>query len=255
MHTLRRMAIFFKQSIFLVTLSLLFIPASQAQISPPDVGLVTKVLGEATYWNKNDQKDPVQVQGLMKVRQGDYFKLSPGAVMQLLYSASGQQETWRGPVIFSASEGESIIAQKQPAPHPEVKILPAEPIKRIIETPIPLPRSHMRYAGAIPSMGDDKCAIREPAPASISPGKEVQMRNKETEKVYHLLRKQTRPDDLTPELYLLSVKLQCGHYQDMEKVIDAMLRKQPDNATLNELKDWAASKSLSKGQPAPLPRK
>lgn len=218
MNTLIRMALFFKQSIFLVTFSLLLTQTSLAQISPPDVGLVTKVFGEATYWNKNDQKEPAQVQGLMKVRQGDYFKLSPGAVMQLLYCSSGQQETWRGPVIFSASEGESIIAQKQPAPQPEIKILPAGPIKRIIETPIPLPRSHMRYAGAIPSMGDDKCAIRESAPASVSSGKEVQMRNKETEKVYHLLRKQTGPDDLTPELYLLSVMFQCGHYQDITAV-------------------------------------
>ena len=64
----------------------------------PDVGLVTGLSGEVTYANPAENQVPAQAQAFLKIREGDQFKLAPGALLQLTYFASGRQETWHGPV-------------------------------------------------------------------------------------------------------------------------------------------------------------
>ena len=104
-----------------------------AQTSLPDVGLITKLTGEATYWNKGDNQEPAKVQAFMKVRQGDHLKLPAAASLTLLYFASGRQETWKGPVTLMAGDQESkVLGGKQPAPQPEVKIFPAKATKQMV---------------------------------------------------------------------------------------------------------------------------
>ena len=71
----------------------------QAQTLPPDVGLVTQLSGDTTYWNEGYQKTPEKAQVFMKVRKGDHFKVSGGSVVQVVYFQNGRKETWKGPAI------------------------------------------------------------------------------------------------------------------------------------------------------------
>jgi UDP-galactopyranose mutase len=55
---------------------------------------------------------------------------------------------------------------------------------------------------------------------------------------YQKLRKQTRPDDITPELNLLGILADYEQYGEMEKVIREALKIQPNNEVLKELDEW-----------------
>ena len=97
--------------------SLLAAPVA-AQTSLPDVGLITKLTGAATYGNKGDNQEPAKVQAFMKVRQGDHLKLPAATSLTLLYFASGRQETWKGPVTLMAGDQESKVCGRQAAGTP-----------------------------------------------------------------------------------------------------------------------------------------
>ena len=60
-----------------VAAAFLAVAAASAQSPAPDVGLITQLSGPVTYWNKEEQKEPLPAQAFMKVRQGDHLKL-PG---------------------------------------------------------------------------------------------------------------------------------------------------------------------------------
>ena len=251
--------------ICLLLAGLLFM-AGEVQTSLVDVGLVTKLAGEATYLNQTDQPQAAPVQAFMKVRQGDQFKLPSGSLVQLVYFDNGRQETWKGPVAIVAGRGESqAVGDKSAAPQPEVQILPTKVTKRMMAPGMPLPRSSMRYTGAIPLMAAKPKAVGEPGEAArmaeeaprrpvaarkppISPEelKELQ----EAEKVYQSLRQQTPADDFTPELFFLGVLAEYGQYRRMLPIIDAMLAKKPGYPVLKDLKNWAQSQPASPSSPA-----
>jgi len=212
---------------------LLAVAGVQAQTSSPDVAMVTKLSGPATYWNKGEQKQPAPVQAFMKVRQGDYFKIPPESTLQILYFASGRQETWKGPVTLLAGPEESKIEGKMPPSSPEVKLLPARVGKRIDCAPLPLPRSSVRYSGVIQTMGP-LCA-------------EARKDLKDAESIYQSLRQQVATDDLTPELYYLSVLAEYQQYPEMEKLLNSMLAKRPGDPALKRMQDWVRRR----GQSAP----
>ena len=60
----------------LLSLIMLLIEGSGAkgQILPPDVGIVTQLSGEATYWNESYQRTPEKAEAFMKIRRGDYLR-------------------------------------------------------------------------------------------------------------------------------------------------------------------------------------
>jgi hypothetical protein len=230
-----------------------------------DVGLVTKLSGEATYFNQTDQKQPAQIQAFMKIRQGDHFKLLAASLVQLVYFDNGRQETWRGPVTFIAGLGESRAeGEKRPPSQPEVQVLPTKVTKRLMAPGMPLPRSSMRYSGAIPLMAAKPKAVGQPVEAARmaeeAPGpptvasklplsQEKQEEIKEAEKIYQSLRKKTPEDDFTPELYFLGVLAEYGQYAKMAKILDAMLAKKPGDPTLKDLKAWVRSQPETPGGP------
>ena len=172
-----------------------------AQTSLPDVGLITKLTGEATYWNKGDNQEPAKVQAFMKVRQGDHLKLPAAASLTLLYFASGRQETWKGPATLMAGDQESqVLGGKQPAPQPEVKIFPAKASKQMVGAPLPLSPASMSKSGVIQTMGP-RC---EPAAKTAAPlSSEAQRKIKEAEKVYRDLKKSSRSRRCHPGIVFL----------------------------------------------------
>jgi len=234
-----------------LALCLVLLPgaAVKAQSSSPDVGLVTGLSGEATYWNAGDQTKPSRVLVFMKVRRGDHFELAAGSRLQILYLAAGRQETWKGPVTLTAGEGEGLAAPGTPSAPPEVKLLPTRVTRKIGASEMPLPRSSIRHSGVIPTMGA-KAITPDRAPKTPSLcGEAAQEEIREARRTYARLREQAPAGDLTPELYFLSVLAENGKYPEMGKFIDTLLRQNPGNATLKELQAWARNQSLQGANP------
>ena len=128
--------------LILLSLTILLMEGSvKAQPLPPDVGIVTQLSGEATYWNEGYQKTPEKVQVFMKIRLGDYFKIAAGGTIQLVYFQNGRQETWKGPVAITVSEVQSRVEGEKGLPgQPEVVILPVETSQGMRRIPVLLRR-------------------------------------------------------------------------------------------------------------------
>lgn len=240
MSQITRVSRLAKAVLYLAGLAMVFLTTTAPALFP-DVGLVTSLTGEVSFWNATDQKEPTPAQAFMKVRQGDHFKLPPGSRLQLLYCDSGRQETWTGPATFSAGDqkGQAVDDKKTQA-SPDVKTVPSKVSKRIMEAPIPFPRCNIRYSGVIQTM-TPRCSPTAPL-TPLSP--EARLQISKAEAVYRDLQKEAEAGDLTPELYLLSVYAEYGQYVRMGKIIDTMREKQPGNTTLKELKAWAHNQSL-----------
>jgi hypothetical protein len=231
---------FFCLAVFIVLLT----ATVAAQTSLPDVGLITKLSGGATYWNKGDTQKPAKVRAFMKVRQGDHLKLPAAASLTLLYFASGRQETWKGPATLMAGDQESqVLGGKQPAPQPEVKIFPAKASQQMAGVPLPLSPVSMSKSGVIQTMGPKRgTAPKTAAPLSL----EAQRKIKEAEKVYRDLKKAAAADDVTPELYFFGVLAEYKQYPEMTKVVDIMLQKRPGDVDLKNLQAWVRSQAAGR---------
>ncbi len=262
-----------KKSVFLLAVALLIgAAAALAQSSSPDVGLVTKLSGKATYWN-DQEKTPAKVQAFMKVRQGDHIELAGEGALQLLYFASGRQETWKGPARLQAGSGQSLTPPGGQVT-PEVKMLPASAAKKMAAAPFLLARGGASLAeatlakglaseraGATPMMEKAPpgrsgvtemqrvapgrsgaiqtmapvCPVQpQAAPLTAAARQEIQAAKKE----YLGLKKKAAADDFTPELYFLGVLAQHRQYPEMERMLDQILQKKPGDQRFNDLKTW-----------------
>lgn len=229
---------------FCLTVFASFLAATvAAQTSLPDVGLITKLTGEATYWNKGENKEPAKAQAFMKVRQGDHLKLPAAASLTLLYFASGRQETWKGPATLIAGDQESkVLGGQQPSPQPEVKLFPAKASKQMAGAPLPLSPASTSKSGVIQTMAP-KC---EPAAKTAAPlSSEGQRKITEAKKVYRDLKKVAGADDITPEFYFLGVLAEYEQYAEMANMVDTMLQTRPGDAALKDLQAWVRSQTTA----------
>ncbi len=179
----------------------------------------------------------------MKIRRDDRLKVDAAGTLQLLYFASGRQETWKGPVTLTVGDRESTpAADQEPLPKPEVQTLPAKVSRRIAGASLPLPRSSLFFSGVTPTRG-----VKTPEPKSTAPAPPLSTGDrekiKEAEKTYRDLRAKAAADDLTPELFFLAVLADYQQYPRMEKVIDTMQERRPGDPVLNDLKAWVRSRS------------
>lgn len=207
---------------------------TEAKTLPPDVGLVTLLSGDATYWNEAYQKTPEKAQAFMRIRQGDHFKVVTGAVVQLIYFQNGRQETWKGPAAMIVGEMQSRPeGEKGLEAQPEVIILPAGTSQGIRRIPALLRRAGLGRSGAIQVRG-----MGDGSQRAIVPTKEEQAEIALAKENYQRLRRQTKPDDITPELYLLGALADYEQFEEMEKVIKEALKIQPNNEILKDLEEW-----------------
>ena len=221
--------------LILLSLTILLMEGSvKAQPLPPDVGIVTQLSGEATYWNEGYQKTPEKVQVFMKIRLGDYFKIAAGGTIQLVYFQNGRQETWKGPVAITVSEVQSRVEGEKGLPgQPEVVILPVETSQGMRRIPVLLRRARLSRSGGVMLRGTPEASQK-----SIVPTKEERAEIDMAKEAYQKLRKQAKPDDITPELNLLGVLADYEQYEEMGKVIKEALKIQPESGVLKELSDW-----------------
>jgi hypothetical protein len=219
----------------------------------PDVGLITNLSGEVTYWNKQEKRPPAKAIAFLKTRQGDIFKLPEGAALQLIYFAGGRQETWKGPVTVKVGEGEGRAADKRPHCPPEVKVISSKVAKRMKASPVVVARTkaqtsgisqgmgeQTREVGVIPTMAPRRVPALLPAPKPLTAAARADVA--QAEGVYDRLKKNAKANDITPEIYLLSVYAEYGLYGKMVQVIDAGLAKKPGEAKLLELKAQVKSR-------------
>jgi hypothetical protein len=224
----------------LVCLGMGLIPAIQvftgAQTLPPDVGLVTQLSGsgDVTYINESYQKAQERAQPFMRIRQGDLFKVTAGAMVQLVYFQNGRKETWKGPAVFvvggaqSRAEGEKGIEAQ-----PEVTILPTGVSQGLRRIPILLRRAGLSRSGTTQVRG-----VGGGPQKAITLSEEEKAEIKMAKEIYQSFRKQTKAEDITPELTLLGVLADYEQYEEMERVIKDALEIQPESGVLKELLAW-----------------
>jgi len=205
-----------------------------AQILPPDVGLVIQLSGNATYWNEGYQKTPEKAQAFMQVRRGDHFRVAAGAMVQLVYFQNGRKETWKGPAAFVAGDAQSRAeGEKGLQAQPEVMILTAGASQGMRRIPVLLRRAGLSRSGGMQIRGVDGGPLKATA---LSEEERTEIAR--TKEAYQNLRKQTRADDITPELNLLGILADYDQFEEMEKVIQDALKIQPGNEVLKELAEW-----------------
>jgi hypothetical protein len=216
-------------------LTFLVMWAAAALAAAADVGLVTGLTGEVSYWNEAEKGQPTQAEAFMKVRQGDRFKLSGNTVLKVLYFNTGRQETWKGPRLLTAGAGAS---EAEGGGEPTVEMLSAKIAHQIGTAPLPLPRSSLQYAGVIRTMGDERQPPSSgPAPRSPSP-EEARRKIAGARKVYIEWRQRAAVADLTPEMYLLGILAEYGQYREMDRVLTRMLGQKPADPALIGLQTW-----------------
>jgi hypothetical protein len=243
----------------------LLISAPDGWAATTDVGLVTGLSGEVTYWHPEEKHPPTRAQAFLKIRDGDHFQLHAGSQVQLTYFASCRQETWKGPVTLEVGEQESRAMGKEPPPSPlEVKVLMAKVAKRMKGIPTVVSRSEVQatkdsktdrqfWVGQKPWRGEysgteqvQKLArLKPPPPRSRSLSEQDKKTVAEAQKVYQDLKNQAKADDLTPDIYLLSVYAVYGQYGEMDQLLSLMLYNRED-PNLRKLKAWARAQASRK---------
>ena len=218
--------------------------AAKAQSLPPDVGIVTQLSGEATYWNESYQKTPEKAEVFMKIRRGDYLKVAAGGAIQLVYFENGRQETWKGPASFMVGDVQSRVEKGRELPgQPEVVMLSNEASQGMRRIPVLLRRARLSRSGGGVTVRGVPGASAKP----VAPTKEEKAEIAMAKETYQKLRKQAKADDITPELTLLGVLADYEQHEDMEKVIKDAMKIQPDNQVLKELDEWV--KAQKRNQP------
>jgi hypothetical protein len=220
--------------------ALVLLPQAAAGAQPPpvDVGLLTKLSGEATYWNEASHKTPKPAQVFMKIRKGDHLKMASGTSLEIVYFQGGRRETWQGPAVIIAEEAgsraESGSAAKGQA---VVALLPSEASQGLRRIPALLDQARLGRSGGVQVRGPGQGLKK-----TVVPGKKEQTEIARAREVYQRWREQTSPDDVTPELNLLGILAEYQQYAEMEKVIQKALERQPDNEGLKELEHWVQGK-------------
>jgi|YNPNPStandDraft_1061719.scaffolds.fasta_scaffold00074_22 hypothetical protein len=213
----------------------------QAQPIPPDVGLVTQLSGEVTYSNEAYQKSPEKAVALMKIRKGDRFRLPEGAKLQLVYFSSNRQESWKGPAELVVGERESQAqGEKGEQTQPEVTTLPPGASQGVQRIPALLRRAGLSRTGGLQVRGIASPQAR--GELTSHEKAEIQMARQR----YQEFRKEAKPDDLTPELYLLGILADYEQFDEMEKVLKDARARGPENEVLTELERWVSTQKAQR---------
>ncbi|MFI5355183.1 MAG: hypothetical protein ACHQX0_06190 [Desulfobaccales bacterium] len=222
--------------------------AAVALTAAVDVGLVTGLTGEVSYWNEAEKEQPARAEAFMKVRQGDRFKLSENGVLKVLYFNTGRQETWKGPRLLTAGAGAS---QAEGGGEPAVEMVSVKVARQMGTAPLPLPRSSLQYAGVIRTMGGDRQPPSGgPAPRSGSRD-EAKREIAEAHKVYQEWRHRAEAADYAPEMYLLGILAENGQYREMDRLLTKMLGQKSGDPVLKGLQTWVRTQVAPKPERPP----
>jgi hypothetical protein len=193
----------------IITASILALVLGPLAASAADTSFATQVAGTVAF------KDGTPLAVFTKLRSGDQLSLKPGAKVQLVYFASGRQETWGSPCTLSVGERESTAKE---CPDPAIKVLPPMVLSALLNTP-----------DLITDIRNRSGMVRVRAF-----GDQEQIAAAETQ--YQSLREQVAPDDITPELYLFSRQWALQQTSAMADTLAAMEQRQPNSPDVASLR-------------------
>jgi hypothetical protein len=211
----------------------MFAIASPAWAGPPrDAGLVTRLVGSATYQNAT-RKQPAKVTAFMKVHVGDEIATAERSEVRVEYY-QGRVETWRGVASFKIGERESQLI-KGAAPSVEMRDPElAHPLQHV--TTLLMEAGTGRAGAGVSRGGDDGPALSADEKAQLAAAKA----NFEAE------RKKRAADDVTPELVYLVVLRDFQQWSEMKAVVADARKRVPGNAELRLLGEWLARREKAK---------
>lgn len=209
------------------TLALSILVSSAAAFGQSaDVGLVNLVSGDVSFAPSTGAAG--KLLAYMKLRDGDRINLSAGAQLRVVYFQGARQEFWTGPASFKVGKASSEAVSGYPK---EVATLPASAPQRLARVPELMQQARL---GGIQVRGmsrTQKASLDQQAAVS------------EARTTYAQMRGSAPADDITPELFLYSALHEYLLYDEMSKIVDEMLRRQPGNEDVKALSAWVKTRA------------
>lgn len=196
-----------------------------------DVGLINHLAGDVSYTSGNNT---AKAKPFMKLRDGDRINVAAGAQLRVVYFHGGRQESYTGPVIFTAGMQQSTV---QSGAQPQVSTLPSGVPQKISQTPELIQIAKLGRSGGVAVRG----AARE---QRLTPPQQAEVR--QARQTYEQLRQSAPADDITPELYLYSVLQDHLLYNEMKGVVSEMQRRQPANPDVAVMVDYVKVKTQAR---------
>lgn len=193
-----------------------------------DVGLINHLVGDVSFTSGNNT---AKAKPFMKVRDGDRINASAGAQVRVVYFQGGRQESYTGPVSFTAGAQQSTLHS---GAQPQVSTLPSGVPQKISQTPELIQIAKLGRSGGVAVRG----AARD---VRLTPQQQAEVR--QARQTYEQLRQSAPADDITPELYLYSVLQDHLLYNDMKVVVSEMQRRQPSNPDVAVMVDYVKVKT------------
>lgn len=178
-------------------------------------GFVTQSQGQITYQASGGGEQALPA--FARLTSGTHVKMGDNAKLQIIYLGSGRQESWSGKTDLVAGDAESKVVGQAAAP--TIKMLPPYMVETLVKSNEVMANIHARQG---------MVRVRSLLAAS---------KIKEAEDRYAELRSQAAEDDIAPEIFLLTTLDGLKAYKSMNKPLEEMLRRQPDNAEAKALYD------------------
>lgn len=179
------------------------------QVWAAEVALVMSVQGRVVRLAEAAQ---VPVEAFVKLKEGDRLSLEKDSRLQVVYFENGRRETWSGPGRL-----EMAVREGKPdgLPDPEVKLLPLVMARQLARTP------------ALDSQGRGGVTRLRSVPGQDAVSK--------LQSTYRDLKGRAEPDDLGPEMFLLSGLFELRELDEVEKLLGDLQQvpaKTPEAALL-----------------------
>lgn len=214
----------FMKAILPVVVGMLLVLAAANAQAAADVGLINQLSGEVAY--KAPGSSATRASAFMKVREGDNFRLNPGARLRVVYFDGGRQELWEGPAEFNAARKQgSVISGMAMASQ-----LPGGVPQALAQTPELMQIVKVGRPGAVTVRG-------------IKPGMsaEQKLAVQQARDQYKSMSAGAASDDVTPELYMLNVLREHALHDEMKTLAARMLAKQPAQQEVRDIVAWVDS--------------
>jgi len=199
---------------------------AQAPGQPADVAVVVQVQGDVGYVSANQEQG--RISPYMRVRDGDRVTLGAGAQLRIVFFDTGRSERWVGPASLRAARGAAQALAGSPA---EIGKMPTSAPMRIARVPALL--QNAKLGGIQVRGGPPKGASAAERDHSV----------REARAAYEEMRRAAGTADITPELFLYSALSEYALYDQMEPVVQEMLRRQPDSEEARSFAGWLKTRT------------
>ncbi|MBF0550652.1 MAG: hypothetical protein HQK60_08955 [Deltaproteobacteria bacterium] len=226
-------------------------PGWSATEKSHELAIVTKISGVAYYSNPAEGVNLAPLKPGTKIWSGDVLTLNQGTKLKLHYlDTKGRCETWWGAVSFNVLDNGGVaIGQSRDAIKPQVTYAPIQTGPVIRHSLLPFFRSR-----------PGKSELRTAPPQGIHPSALLSPLTEQdehdiaqAEEFYRQEKITADPDDIIPEVYLLSVYAGHHQYTRMENLILGLLAApKPAGAILQYWHTWVLEQAKTFSVP---PRK